>query len=87
MTRRKVSVEGMRFGKLVATDRVIAAGVKMETHVLCKCDCGGEVWVRRSNFTRGRTKSCGCIPRSTAGRMFGVTSMRGPDSDSDPLPG
>ena len=28
---------------------------------LCKCECGNEVTVRRTNLVTNHTKSCGCI--------------------------
>ena len=36
---------------------------------ICRCDCGVEIGVRRSDLYRGDTKSCGCLSRNrTASR-------------------
>jgi len=51
-------LSGMTFGKLLVLERVtpqIGRTVKYK----CKCECGEEVVVQRSNLQSGCTKSCG----------------------------
>lgn len=49
---------GARFGRLVIVNR---KGSKSgEAVYRCRCDCGGEKPVRRSNLVAGGTSSCGC---------------------------
>lgn len=33
---------------------------------LCRCDCGGEAWVKPDNLKSGHTQSCGCLQRERA---------------------
>lgn len=51
-------ISGIRFGKLVALNRV--TGVSKSAW-FCQCDCGGSKIVSLGNLTSGTTKSCGCI--------------------------
>lgn len=51
------NIEGEKFGKLSAIRAIRKDG---NTYWVCKCDCGNEVIVLRSNLIRGKTKSCGC---------------------------
>ena len=46
---------GKRFGKLV----VISNEAHKKGHLVCQCDCGKIVEVRRGNLTSGSTRSCG----------------------------
>lgn len=50
----------------------------------CKCDCGGEILVVRSQLESGNTESCGCVPKQRAstrqiedltGRKFGELTV------------
>lgn len=52
---------GKRFGKLIATERVIKRG---KSYWRCRCDCGGDAEVYISKLTTGETRSCGCICRA-----------------------
>lgn len=57
-----------KFGKLIPLERVEAPEhIKNVngTFWKCKCDCGNEIRVSRSNLISGSTKSCGCIPNRT----------------------
>lgn len=54
----KRDLTGQRFGKLVAIE--FAYRKKMNTYWKCRCDCGNETIVNKSNLISGRTKSCGC---------------------------
>ncbi len=51
---------GERFGRLtvIAFDHKDKHG---RTVCLCKCDCGNEKEVAKSNLTSGNSKSCGCV--------------------------
>jgi len=31
--------------------------------VFCRCQCGSEKWIPRKQVVRGKTRSCGCLPR------------------------
>ena len=57
--KRDYSILGQKFGRLVVLD---FAGKDKAGHTLlrCKCDCGAEVIVSRSNLKSGATSSCGC---------------------------
>jgi hypothetical protein len=48
-----------RFGMLTAIRPVIRFGKQIKWY--CKCDCGADALVVRSNLTSGHTKSCGCL--------------------------
>lgn len=56
-----VDLKGQRFGRLVATH----LASKSPSMWACKCDCGGNAVIARSNLRKGRgrppTMSCGCI--------------------------
>lgn len=49
-----------RFGKLIVLERATPIG-QWPIKWKCQCDCGGIVYVRAQNLTRGITNSCGCI--------------------------
>lgn len=56
--------KGTRFGSLTVMDNVpvqkyIPSGNKILFYK-CKCDCGNETMVSKSNLTSGSIKSCGC---------------------------
>ena len=51
-------LDGKRFGRLVATDKL--RGPKGIKKRLCCCDCGKKTWARTSHLTHGNVKSCGC---------------------------
>lgn len=53
--RNKFSIND-RFSRLV-----VILKEKGSKKVLCRCDCGKEVLVWRSNLATGNTKSCGCF--------------------------
>ena len=56
---KRIDLTGQRCGRLM----VIAAAPPLNgnTRELCRCDCGNEVTVSRSNLRAGRTASCGCV--------------------------
>ena len=51
---------GRQFGLLTAIER-LAADAKLGVLFRCRCECGNEKIVPRSNLLTGNTKSCGCL--------------------------
>lgn len=52
---KKESLIGEKFGLLTIIQEA------ENNKVLCKCDCGNEIVVNKSNLKNNHTKSCGCI--------------------------
>jgi len=85
---------GSRFGRLTVEGRdevKRARGVALH----CVCECGQKVTVLRSDLTRGKTRSCGCLQRDRAaalardlkGQKFGhLTVTRRIPSDASGKP-
>lgn len=61
--RLSKNLEGQRFGKLLAIERVPNIGKQHRVYYKCKCDCGNEVLVRGTALTTGNTNSCGCYAK------------------------
>jgi len=59
MGRTLIDVDGQRFGRLVASNKVKKIGRAMCR--LCYCDCGKKTWQATNHLTSGHTKSCGCL--------------------------
>ena len=61
---KQKDVCGMRFGRLVAIERV---GMNRHSQSIwkCKCDCGNYTNVTIGQLTSGATQSCGCWHRET----------------------
>lgn len=57
---RLIDLSGLRYGKLVAVERVQRKDGDKHTKWLCRCDCGETTVAIYNNLTRGNTKSCGC---------------------------
>lgn len=52
---------GVRFDRLLVLEYSYEhLGVKRNSHVICKCDCGVEKIVSTYNLKSGNVKSCGC---------------------------
>lgn len=49
-----------RFGKLIATNKTIHLDNENRWKIICKCDCGGEIYVMPYQLKNGSVKSCGC---------------------------
>ena len=58
--RPRKSLVGIRFGRLVVIEDL------EDSMLLCRCDCGNEVKVHRSNLLAERTQSCGCLHDESA---------------------
>lgn len=56
---RLIDLTGKRFGRLTVIGRATRTG--KNTYWLCRCDCGGQKNVSRSNLINGQVQSCGCL--------------------------
>lgn len=56
MTSTTVLRAGQRFGKLVVLGETKV--VNQRRQYLCKCDCGGEKFIRGDQLKNGKSKSC-----------------------------
>jgi len=70
-------ISGQRFGRLVAlrpTEERKNGLVVWE----CRCDCGETAYVLGINLVKGRTESCGCLHKESAGQnsIKDLTSQR-----------
>jgi hypothetical protein len=69
MSRKRIDLTGVRFGRLTAIKRAedyISSNGKHQSQWLCKCDCGNEnIVVAANSLRRGLTKSCGCLSKET----------------------
>lgn len=71
-----IDLAGQRFGMLTAMEKVPDANAK-EAVWHCRCDCGNECDVRRSQLERGCVQDCGCISKkrleesNLTGKCFG----------------
>lgn len=71
---------GQRFGMLVVLQKVERPQQckTTGTYWLCRCDCGQERIVHRSNLRRGHTTSCGCKKlRDLTGQRIGKLTVLG----------
>lgn len=75
---RKLNLIGRRFGKLTVLEE--DPGDKLR--VICKCDCGNTVSVRRGSLTKSDrpTSSCGCFTRENIGNY--IRAKWTPESDN-----
>lgn len=66
MSKNRVDITGMRFGRLTAVrytgDTAYPCGKKVSMWE-CKCDCGKTVTLPLSALRTGNTKSCGCLKK------------------------
>ena len=57
---REIDITGRRFGRLTALYRDGWSN-SWQAMWVCRCDCGKEVRVFKTNLMSGRSKSCGCL--------------------------
>lgn len=65
----KIEIEGKKFGRLLAIKEIKSGSRKKKAIWLCKCDCGKETEVSKSQLLSGRTKSCGCLRKESTSKM------------------
>lgn len=67
MRRREIK-RGMKFERLTVVKEgrpIKEKNGRMRTTILCECQCGEYVTVRKDDLFSRRTKSCGCLFRET----------------------
>lgn len=74
-TKRDDDLTGKKFGKLTALRKLPVKKYKSDVW-LCRCDCGNETKVVKTNLIRGTTRSCGCLRKikpaaDITGQRFG----------------
>lgn len=57
------NIEGMRFGNLVALEKLVESGRYPKW--LFKCDCGNTKPISVNHVIKGTTKSCGCLHKKS----------------------
>lgn len=57
-------IEGLRFGRLVAIERVQSK--EKNAQLKCRCDCGNLTIVPLNRLRNGGSRSCGCLMRELA---------------------
>lgn len=74
----KLSLEGLRVGRLVVVSRHHKKNGAW--YYECRCDCGKITYVHYSSITRGTSKSCGCLRSELASirasKMIGDRNSR-----------
>lgn len=62
MSRRPTDLAGVRFGRLIAVERINQPSDKKARNALwlCECACGGSIIAQANNLKTGNTTSCGC---------------------------
>lgn len=70
MSRKTADIIGKRFGRLVVTSKTDKKSSNGSYYYKCKCECGKEIDVNRSNLTSGATKSCGCFQKEKARELL-----------------
>lgn len=57
-----------KYGKLTIIDET--RDKRNFIYYLCKCECGNEIKVYRSNLISGKTKSCGCYKKKKLKELY-----------------
>ncbi len=75
----QINLAGRRFGCLTVLESLVQRDAKGNILWHCKCDCGNEVDVPRSQLTGGYKKSCGCLNhpplKNYIGKKFGQLTV------------
>ena len=71
------NISGKKYGRLLVLNYAGNSSNRIATWN-CKCNCGKEVIVRGCSLRNGLTKSCGCIQKERASKMFlkDITGIR-----------
>lgn len=76
--RPPADLRGERYGRLVALRLDHMGPGARGAYWACRCDCGAETVVSRSDLRQGRTSSCGCLWREamrTSARSKATTKL------------
>lgn len=79
-----LDLSGLRFGRLIATERVRTA--KGRTGYTCVCDCGVQTVVGHAALANGKRRSCGCGKRDTAIALCKANKTHGHSSSNSGRP-
>lgn len=71
--RVEPSSVGQQYGRLTV---LAVESVGRDTKWLCRCECGTEKLVYKSNVVHGRTRSCGCLNREMSTDRFTTHGMK-----------
>lgn len=72
---KTIDITGQKFGRLTAIKFIRKEGKKF--FWLCKCDCGNEKEIVRSQFVgSGSTKSCGCLAKEIRSKRTDITGQK-----------
>lgn len=62
---------GQVFGRLTVLEEFkLFEKRKYRTYCRCKCECGNEAVVRRDSLKKGAIKSCGCLLKESASKLW-----------------
>ena len=83
MSKTKQLLEGNKFNQLTVikldhTEKYIYPNgvVSNQEYYLCRCDCGKESVVLKSNLKKNHTKSCGCLSKKSASLRFTTHNLQ-----------
>ena len=65
-----IDLTGQRFGRLITIKYLY------NSKWLCKCDCGNETIVHTQKLKSGHTKSCGCLQKEIASKIWSKTGKK-----------
>lgn len=69
-----LKIDGKRFGRLIARERLGKIDSNGSLFWLCVCDCGKEVEIPANRLSTGHTKSCGCLSLDLSRERVGPQS-------------
>lgn len=67
--RDKETIIGQKFGKLKVLE-FCGKGDNRQSKFKCLCDCGKTIIVQKNKLISGHTKSCGCLRKENAKKLF-----------------